>query len=138
MSTFERQGPVANRGQNWDRSSQVVTPPFPTGQAGVVRRAEAGKGEGTTWAKGRWTHEQRPGKVIWEARTVFPAQNCGIPEQWNSPLSLRHQVAHLSIWPGVRSLRERAGEPPCLALGCSFWNRHALNLGLPTLWLSYF
>lgn len=67
---------MVNRGQNWDRSPQVVTLPFPTGQAGVVRRAEGRKRVGTTWAKGRWMHEQGPGKVTWEARTVLPAQNC--------------------------------------------------------------
>ena len=41
----------------------MVTPLLPTGQVGVVRRAEGRKGERTTWAKARWTHEQRPGKV---------------------------------------------------------------------------
>lgn len=108
---------MANRGQNWDRSSQVVTPPFPTGQAGVVRRAEAGKGAGTTWAKGRWMHEQRPGKVIWEARTVFPAQNCGIAGLWNSPLSLRQREPKRKsrrapvLGPGLQLLESPCAEP---------------------------
>lgn len=80
--------------------------------AGRCGRSTGGRqGAETTWAKGRWTQEQRSGKVTWEARTCSQPRTVDSVGR-DSPSALPHQVGYLSIWPGVRSLREKAGEPP--------------------------
>lgn len=57
-------GPRASRGQSWDWSPQVITPPLTAREAGTVRKKVE--------RRERQEPPGRPGKVPWDARTVDP------------------------------------------------------------------